>query len=174
MSFRIVRTTHLTPHERDELLALCRAAYDEELADYLDAAGPGVHLLGRLDDRLVSHVMLVERALQPEGLPPLRTGYVELVATHPELQGRGYASTLMREVPALLAPFELGALAPSDPAFYARFGWEEWTGPLAVRTPRGVEPTPDEALMILRLPQSPASLDVTRGASIEWRRGEVW
>ncbi len=117
MSFRIVRTTHLTPHERDELLALCRAAYDEELADYLDAAGPGVHLLGRLDDRLVSHVMLVERALQPEGLPPLRTGYVELVATHPELQGRGYASTLMREVPALLAPFELGALAPSDPAF---------------------------------------------------------
>lgn len=133
-----------------------------------------MHLLGRVDGRLVSHLMLVERALQPEGHPPLRTAYVELVATHPAAQRRGHASTLLRALPPLMTDFELGGLSPSEAGFYARLGWEPWTGPLSVRTSDGLEPTPDEELMVLRLPRTPPTLDLARGISVEWRRGEVW
>ncbi len=174
VDIQVSHSASLPTSERDEILSLCRVAYDEDLDAYLEAIGPGEHLLGRVDGRLVSHVMLVSRALQPEGYPPLRTGYVELVATHPSVQGRGYASTLMRALPARMDGFQLGGLSPSDPAFYARLGWEEWTGPLAVRTERGLEPTPDEGLMVLRLPQSPPALDLSRRISIEWREGEIW
>lgn len=174
MKVEILQSAALSPIERDEILALCRAAYDEDLDSYLAALGPGMHLLGRVDGRLVSHLMLVSRALQPDGHPPLRTGYVELVATHPTVQGRGYASTLLRALPAQMREFELGGLSPSDSAFYARLGWERWTGPLTVRTERGLESTPDEELMVLRLPHSPPTLELSRRISIEWRQGEIW
>lgn len=118
--------------------------------------------------------MLVARTLMTDGLPPLDTAYVELVATAPEAQRRGYARTLLRHLVTAMLGFDIGALSPSDPAFYAPLGWEEWRGPLATRTSAGVMPTPDEAVMILRLPRTPGSLDVWQPLSVEWRPGEVW
>ncbi len=174
MNVQTIRTEALSSRERAEILALCQAAYDEALGDYLVAAGLGVHLLGRVEEQLVAHVMLVERALQPAGLPPLRTGYVELVATHPFMQRRGYASTLLRALPPLMHEYDIGALSPSDAVFYARLGWELWTGPLSVRTSEGLAPTPDERVMVLRLPSTPVALDLANALSIEWRPGEVW
>lgn len=170
----VVHSPALTPAARDEVLALCRAAFDEDLGETLAQLGPGVHLLGRVDGRLASHLMIVPRELQPEGQPPLRTGYVELVATHPSVQRRGLASALLHRVPALLASYDIGGLSPSDAGFYARLGWERWTGPLAVRTARGLEATPDEELMILRLSGTPPALDLAQRISVEWRPGEVW
>jgi aminoglycoside 2'-N-acetyltransferase I len=69
---------------------------------------------------------------------------------------------------------EIGALSPSAEAFYERLGWETWSGPLVVRTATGTEDTPDETVMILRLPQTPATLDVTAPLAVDWRPGEVW
>lgn len=171
---RTVHSADLSPVERDEVLALCRAAYHEDLADYYAAVAPGVHTLGRVDGRLVAHLLLVHRSLQPEGHPPLSTAYVELVATHPSMQRRGYASALLRTLPAQMEGYQLGGLSPFDDGFYARLGWERWTGPLAVRTERGLVSTPDEELMVLRLPRSPRTLDTSRGISIEWRPGVIW
>lgn len=55
----------------------------------------------------------------------------------------------------------------------ARLGWETWRGPLFIRTADGLLPTPDEDVMIRRLPRTPA-LDVTQSLSAEWRQGELW
>ncbi len=160
--------------DRDALVGLCSEAYDEPFAQYFADIGPGVHLLGRVDGELVSHVMWVSRTLHVQGLGSLQTAYVEAVATLPAVQGRGYASALMRAAPDHLAAFDLAALSPSDHAWYARFGWETWHGPLSCWH-HGVEvATPDEELMVLRLPHTPAALDVRAAIACDWRPGEVW
>ena len=37
-----------------------------------------------------------------------------------------------------------------------------------------LQPTPDETVMILRLPRTPPDLDLDAPLSAEWRRGELW
>lgn len=154
--------------------ALCRAAYGEELEGDLRSMRPLGHVLGWLDGELVSHACWVERALAPGAHAPLRTAYVEAVATAPAHQGRGFASELLRRLATeVRGEFELAALAPSDAAFYARLGWESWRGPLAIRTDGGVMATPGEEVMVMRLPRTPA-IDLASSLTAEWRPGELW
>lgn len=169
-----VHTHELSAEARRELLLLCAEAYEEDLTPYLEWIGDGLHLIGREASAMVSHLMIVERALQPAQAPVLRTGYIELVATPPRWQGRGYASRLLREAITDLTHFELAALSPSDEAFYARLGWERWRGPLSVRRGNTVEPTLDEEIMVRRTPSTPPWLTLDMPLSCEWREGEIW
>ena len=164
-----------TPAEREELLALCERAYDEEFGDYFEVIGQPTHVFARVAGVLVAHACWVTRWLQPDDKPLLRTAYVECVATEPALQGRGYASAVMRRVVAEVAGYDIAALSPTKPDFYARLGWEMWRGPLLIRTETDVEPAPaGEACMIYGLPKTPP-LDLGDPLSIEWRPGgEVW
>jgi hypothetical protein len=143
------------------------------MASYFKAIGPGEHLLAWLGDQLVSHLMWVTRTLEPGAGPPLRTAYVELVATPPAFQRQGYASSLLENFPAQVTDFDLAALSPASENLYVRLGWTYWQGPLYVRTGGRLEATPGEEVMILRLPSTP-SLDTSLPLSIEWRPGEVW
>jgi GNAT superfamily N-acetyltransferase len=174
MQVEIVESAALTAAQHDAIVSLCTQAYEEPFAPYLTDIGPGVHLLGLVDGQLVSHAMWVPRALCLDGDCALQTAYVEAVATLPAEQGKGYATHLMRAVPALLDAFDLAVLSPSDDAWYARLGWELWRGPLSVREQGAVVPTPDEEVMILRLPRTPAALDVRTPLACDWRPGEVW
>ena len=125
---------------------------------------------------LVSHAAWVTRWLQvgiDENAPLLRTAYVEGVASAPHQQGKGYASATMRYLATQVQGFDLAALSPSDPAFYARLGWELWLGPLFIRTGQTLLPTADDQVMILRLSHTPP-LDLTQPLSAEWRPGELW
>jgi GNAT superfamily N-acetyltransferase len=158
---------------RTAIVTLCDGAYGEPLAWYFDDIGPGEHLIGWQDGRVVSHLMWVRRELQPAGGNPLRTAYVELVATAPDAQGRGYATRLLEAFPTFVESYDLAALSPATEHLYARLGWRFWRGPLSIRTDAGLVPTPDEQIMILRLPRTPP-LDDTAPLSAEWRPGEVW
>ncbi|MBM7844133.1 GNAT family N-acetyltransferase [Herpetosiphon giganteus] len=172
LSLQICKSADLTPDVGQAILAMCSLAYDEDFAPYLNYANP-VHVLGWLGSELVSHAMWVERWLQIGDEAPRRTAYIEAVATHPDYQKRGYASHVLRHLVTAIDDFALAALSPSDAAFYQRLGWELWRGPLAMRTEQGVEPTPDEEVMILRLPKT-GPLDLAAPISVEWREGEVW
>jgi Predicted acetyltransferase involved in intracellular survival and related acetyltransferases len=131
-------------------------------------------VLGRFDGHLVSHALWVTRYLQAGHGPLLRTAYVEAVATDPDYQRRGFATAVMQRLAAEVKDFELAALSPSDPAFYARLGWQLWRGPLFIRTEDGLLASPDEEqVMILRLPRTPL-LDLDMPLSAEWRQGELW
>ncbi|MCI0440555.1 MAG: GNAT family N-acetyltransferase [Chloroflexi bacterium] len=143
------------------------------MAPYLLAIGPGEHLLGSHAGLLVSHLMWVTRWLQPAGMQPLRTAYVELVATAPEHQRQGYATRLLEAFPSLVQDYDVAALAPTTERLYARLGWRFWQGPLAVRREGKLMPTPAERVMFLHLPRTPA-LDDMRTLSVEWRPGELW
>jgi aminoglycoside 2'-N-acetyltransferase I len=98
---------------------------------------------------------------------------VEFVATDPAYQGRGYASSVLRQLAYAIADFDLGGLCPSDPNFYARLGWVLWGGPLSIRSPEGLMPTPNEWVMVLPLPKTPP-LNLQSPLSAEWRAGELW
>lgn len=173
-SLEVVPSAALPPAARAEVVALCSAAYEEDFAVPLALVGPGVHVLGRAAGELVAHAMWVDRTLAPAGLPPLRTAYVEAVATAAAHRRRGYATAVLRGLAAAIRGYDLGALSPSDRGFYARLGWEPWRGPLSVRAGGRDEPTPGEEVMVLRLPGTPAGLDPSGPLAVDWRPGEVW
>lgn len=175
MQIQYVATEALSSNDLSEILAMNMAAYEEDLAPYLRDCGPGLHVLGRVSGALVTHALIVDRQLQIAGNTPLHAAYIELVATDPPHQGKGYASTLLRALVSQLTNHEIAGLSPSAASFYARLGWERWRGPLLVRTESGLESSPeDEEVMILRLPRTPADLDLDAPLSVEWRPGEVW
>lgn len=156
------------------IVAMCELAYEEPLSALFASYGPGTHLIGRRDGLVVSHLMWVTRWLQPAGMAPLRTAYIEMVASHPAHQGQGYATRLMKQVPGWLEnAFELAALCPADTSLYSRLDWVFWRGPLYVRLDGRLLPTPDERVMILPLDKTPA-LNLDAGLSAEWRTGELW
>jgi aminoglycoside 2'-N-acetyltransferase I len=177
---REVVTGDLTNAEIDEIRALLFAAFvDDEHGgftedDWQHSIG-GTHFILTSDGRIVCHASVVKRELHVAGTP-LQTGYVEAVATAPDVQGLGYGSAVMRSVNEhVTANFELGALGTGSQAFYERLGWQIWRGPSFVRTGRGEERTADEDGYILVLPTatSPA-LDLSAPISCEWREGDVW
>jgi GNAT superfamily N-acetyltransferase len=163
----------LGPGMSAALRMLCDAAYNADMGPNLRDIGPGEHLLGLVNGVLVSHLMWVTRWLQPGESPPLRTAYVEMVATAPHAQRRGYASALLEYFVPQVGDYQLAALSPATPNLYARLGWTFWRGSLTVRHETRVLPAPEERVMILPLLLTPA-LDLDLPLSIEWRPGEVW
>ena len=111
----------LTPKLTHALHDLCDAAYETPTAPFFESLGPGEHLLGFQDRVLVSHLMWVTRWLQPEGGRALRTCYVEMVATAPAAQRRGYASALLERFVTCVGDYDLGALScPQSEAGFDR------------------------------------------------------
>jgi aminoglycoside 2'-N-acetyltransferase I len=175
LEIHVRSSAELSAQARDEILALCDRAYGEDLRPAFDAFVEPVHVLAIVEGTIVSHALWVTRWLVPRGSTPLRTAYVEAVATDPVHVRRGFASAVMRTLVSRVATFQLAALCPSDrgQALYSRLRWERWIGPLSVRQNAGVIETPEESVMIYRLPWSPA-LDLTEPLSAEWRPGELW
>lgn len=179
MHLRRVTTGELTAAEIEAVRAILWAAFgdDPEGAftehDWEHALG-GTHVVADIAGRIVAHASVVPRDLHVAGRP-LRTGYVEAVAVEPGRQGSGIGTAVMREVAALVAPYELGALATGHHRFYERLGWRTWRGPLSVRVASGELPTPgeDASLMVLTTESTPP-LDLDAPISCEWRPGDVW
>ncbi len=143
-------------------------------ADWDHALG-GVHVLLEVDGGIVAHASVVERELHVDGRP-LRTGYVEAVATAPARQGEGFGTRVMADIGVIIrSQYELGALGTGRHEFYQRLGWQTWLGPSSVRLSAGDRPTPDDDsyIMVLRTPTSPF-LDLAARISCEWRPGDVW
>lgn len=182
MATRIRRlsTGELTSAEASATRALMDIAFgdDEEERftdeDWAHGLG-GVHVVLDIDGVIAAHAAVVERAIHVAGRP-VRTGYVESVATAPERQGIGLGTLVMEAAGAIIRDrFELGVLGTGSHHFYERLGWETWRGPAFVRMPDGDRRTPDEEgyLLILRTPATPP-IDLAASISCESRPGDVW
>jgi aminoglycoside 2'-N-acetyltransferase I len=176
---RRIPTRELTDSEVRAVRRLLWAAFppgDEGFAeeDWQHATG-GLHFILELDGEIVAHASVVERELHVGGRP-VRTGYVEAVATDPDRQGKGLGTQVMRDVTSYIEErFELGALGTGSHHFYERLGWLTWRGPTCVRTGAGTRRTPGEDgyILVLPTPSSP-TLDLEASISCDWRPGEVW
>jgi aminoglycoside 2'-N-acetyltransferase I len=174
---RTARTAALSPAELHRLRAFLDTAFDGRFGDddWAAALG-GAHVLATVGGELAGHGSVVVRELTA-GDRPLRTGYVEAVATAPPMRRRGIGGAVMAEVERLVTEdFELGALSSSRMAvgFYAARGWERWTGAVAGRTPEGVVDCPGEAVFVLPTPRTPPGLDGAGRLVCDWRTGDLW
>jgi aminoglycoside 2'-N-acetyltransferase I len=178
-TIRRATSDELTGEELAALHALFDASWpdadDRFTQDDFDHAMGGVHFLIEADGAIVSHASVVERRLEAGGVP-LRTGYVEGVATLPGHRGLGHATAVMQAAGRHIdETFELGALGTEIHAFYGRLGWVVWEGPTFVRTEDGLVPTPEEdGYVLFRLTPSSPTLDPSAPISCEWRSGDVW
>ena len=179
LALRRVASAELTDAETAEIRDLVREAYAGDGEGFTQAywqhAIGGEHFLLEKAGSLVAHAAVVARELHADG-SPIRTGYVEAVATHPDRQREGHGRRLMRAVNEHIRDtYPLGALSAAAPDFYARLGWEQWLGPTGVRTEDGDVRTPDDDgdIMILTTPSSP-SIDRRGVLTCPWRPGDVW
>lgn len=173
LRIEVVPGARLTKARRAAVYAVLARAYEEDLEPLYRTLVDPIHVLASLGDELVGHAIWVTRWLQPGTLPPLRSAYIEGVATAPEMERRGIATAVMRFLQSRIVDYQLGGLSPATPLLYRRLGWEEWRGALAIRTEHGLLATPGEELMILRLPSTPP-LELDEPMTAEWRPGELW
>ena len=171
------RTADLDDTQREAIIRLCVEAHQELDFENLFAYLPpdGLHVMGNLDARLVSHAVVTTRWMQPEGHPILKSAYVDAVSTASDVQRHGYGSAVMRHLAnAISADYEIAGLETDRVHFYAQVGWEEWRGTLAGHEENGeLTFTPDQqGIMILRLPKTPA-LNLDGLLTIEVS-GRIW
>lgn len=159
-----------------EARLLCDRAFDGDFsdADWNHALG-GWHAIVTVDGDIVAHGAVVTRQLLV-GDRPIRTGYVEAVATDPDRQRTGHGTAVMRELGAIIeVAYDLGALATSSHRFYERLGWERWRGPTYVDDGQHRIRTQDEdnGIMVLRFGPS-LGVDRTDAIACEARPGDDW
>jgi aminoglycoside 2'-N-acetyltransferase I len=166
--------TELSDGERDALKALTAAVYPPEVL----ATSPGRAfqwapaqwsvLVWTVEDRLIAHVGIVTRKGTLDGVP-VKIGGIGGVKTHPQAQGRGYASTALRRAAIALhddhhVAFSLLVCQAHLLPFYGRLGWLLFPGRLIVEQPGGpivftinrpmvlpgLRPAPQEGVIDLR------------------------
>ena len=178
-TLRRLATEQLTPADISAIRQLLWAAFEPDdegftEQDWEHALG-GVHFVLDLDGEIVTHAAVVEREIRVGGLP-LKTGYVEAVATADRRQGQGFGTRVMEDVTSFIRErFQLGVLGTGRHHFYERLGWQTWTGPSCVRTAAGLLPTPEDDgyILVLPTPSSPP-LDLSAPIECDWRPGDVW
>ena len=117
VQLRRLATGDLTAPESAAIRAMLDAAFgadeDERFGDddWQHGLG-GVHFVLEVDGRIVAHASVVERELHV-GDRPLRTGYVEAVATAPDRQGEGFGSIVMIDA-TYVHPRDVRARRPRD------------------------------------------------------------
>lgn len=176
MNIVVAKTEEIDAGMREQVIRLCIAAHNEPSFTYLFEWVPagGLHVMATLNGEVVGHAMATTRWLQPEGLPMLRTAYVDAVSTAPALQGQGIGSAVMRYLIEQLAGYEVACLETDRPAFYERLGWQRWRGRKAGRDGERLVMTPDEQIvMVYALVQTPA-LNLADLLTIECQPGRIW
>jgi len=175
MDIRVTPASAMPANSREAILDLLERAYGEDLRPLYATLVDPVHVVGMLGGAPVSHALWVTRWLSVDDGPPLRTAYVESVATDPLHRRRGHASRIMRALVKEIGDYPLAALCASDEGepLYAAVGWERWRGPLFIRADPKPIATPHEVVMIHRTAHTPP-IDLAGRLSAEWRPGELW
>jgi aminoglycoside 2'-N-acetyltransferase I len=180
-TLRQVKSNQLTDAEVARLQELMHDAFEGDehggfdKEDWRHALG-GTHFVLESDGSIVSHASVVTREIHVDGVP-LRTAYVEAVATDPARQRHGLGTQVMRAVNDFIneGEWQLAALGTGSQGFYERLGWRVWRGPSFVRTHQGDVATSDEdGYIMFRLTPRTPSLREGAPISCEWRPGDVW
>jgi predicted GNAT family N-acyltransferase len=147
MHLTLKPVTNLSAKERDALKALTAAVYPPEVL----ASSPGQSLqwasaqwsvlVWNTAGQLIAHVGIVTREGTLDGVP-VNIGGIGGVKTHPQAQGRGYASAALRRAAAILhddhnVAFALLVCQEHLLPFYGRLGWRPFLGRLIVEQASG-------------------------------------
>lgn len=77
-----------------------------------------MHIVGILNDNIVSHALWTDRVFTINGNFTVKTAYVEYVTTDYQMRGKGLDSQLLRYLTDVLTTldYELAALQPEEEA----------------------------------------------------------
>ena len=173
---KTARMGDLDSATRKAIVDLCVDAHkDSEFYNLFGYLRPDyVHVLAYREADLLGHAVISTRWIQPEGLPILRSAYIDAVSVATAEQGKGIGKSLMQHLASVISDYEIAGLETGVPAFYESVGWELWRGALAGRSTNGLIPTPDQTgVMILRLPKTPA-LNLDGLLTIEDQIARIW
>jgi aminoglycoside 2'-N-acetyltransferase I len=164
MQVRVRQRGDFTPRELGDLLHWLEDAYDDGpwREQHWDEIGPGPHIVAEgTAGELLAHACIAWVPIRI-GETTLDTGYLEDVATRPDLRGRGLGSAVVEAAhPLIEANAEIGFLATGSPRFYERLGWVTWLGASSVTELDGsVTSTPEEDgnIMALFVPATPRGI----------------
>jgi aminoglycoside 2'-N-acetyltransferase I len=176
VALTLVHTAHLSPVARRAARSLVEHAFAGDFGDDdWDHALGGLHALVHDGGTLVAHGALVQRRVLHGGRT-LRAGYVEAVAVHPGLRRRGYASSVMAALEAVVRDaYDIGALSATDDGalLYRARGWQPWRGTTWALTPSGRMRTPEDDDAVFVLPAG-AAPDLLGELTCDWRDGDLW
>ena len=165
----------MPPEKRREVLDMCNAAYGQPFDGLFDMLPPdGMHVMGRIDDKLVAHLVITDRWLKIEGGAQLKTAYIDAVATLPEHRRQGYAGELIKRAVALCAQrYDVIGLATDKPELYARYGFAKWKGRQFIEKECavGTELSPEQNNLMLRVSNMALISDWSKTMTANWRPG---
>ena len=180
MQFKIIAAQDLDKNQRHQIAELCFSAFDEDPWSQYTFMQKAIHVVGILDNQIVSHALWTDRSFTINGSVSVKTAYVEYVTTNYEMRGKGLASQLLRYLADVLTHLEYGlaALQPEDEAFYKKLGWTTWWGDLYIKQDASTYLTDDYEIMLYPLSIHMKDLLSHRSEDdsicAEWREGEVW
>jgi aminoglycoside 2'-N-acetyltransferase I len=174
LDIEVKKNRDLSEKELADIIDLCSRAFHTDYRLFLNTFPDSTHVLGHLENTLVSHALWITRWLQVGDSPLMRTAYIEGVATDESYRKRGFATAVMKKLAEEITNFEIAGLCTGLPDFYSPLGWEVWKGTLFSRKDDELIPSREGAsVMVLALPNTP-ELDFTASLSVEWREGELW
>ncbi|MDV4266065.1 GNAT family N-acetyltransferase [Acinetobacter seifertii] len=180
MQFKIIAAQDLDKNQRHQIAELCFSAFDEDPWSQYAFMQKAIHVVGILDNQIVSHALWTDRAFTINGSSDVKTAYVEYVTTDYTMRGKGLASQLLKHLVEALTDLEYGlaALQPEDEAFYKKLGWTTWWGDLYIKQDTSTYLTDDYEIMLYPLSNYIKDLlsHCSEDDSIcaEWREGEPW
>ncbi|WP_454667605.1 GNAT family N-acetyltransferase [Acinetobacter calcoaceticus] len=180
MQFKIIAAQDLNTQQRQQIAELCFAAFDEDPWSQYTFMQNAVHIVGILDDNIVSHVLWTDRVFTINGSFSVKTAYVEYVTTDYQVRGKGLASQLLRYLTDILTTldYELVALQPEDGAFYKKLDWIPWRGNLYIKQGASTYLTDDNQIMLFplsaNLKERLSQHSEENTICADWREGELW
>lgn len=130
----------LTLEEEDEIYKLLAAAFEADISTWTWTPEDW-RVLVRVDNRIVSHVSIVERTCLVKG-QSVKVGGVGGVGTLPERRGQGLASLAMKQTADFLInqlKVDFGVLLCGNDLvpYYQRLGWRMIDDPVFFEEPAG-------------------------------------
>ena len=180
MQFKIIAAHDLNKQQQQQIAKLCFAAFDEDPWSQYTFMQNAVHIVGILEDNIVSHALWTDRIFTLKDGITVKTAYIEYVTTDGKMRGKGLASQLLRYLIDTLTTldYELAALQPEDEIFYKRLGWLSWWGNLYIKQDASTYLTDDYEIMLYPLSTKLKDLLLLRldddTICADWREGELW
>jgi aminoglycoside 2'-N-acetyltransferase I len=124
---------NLSQPEQDEVYQLLTVVFEADISQWTWSQDD-YRLLVRIDNRILSHVAIIERTCLVNE-HPVKVGGVGGVGTHPEWRGQGLASLAMRQTAEFMKnqlKVEYGVLfcANEMVPYYQRLGWRMIDAPV--------------------------------------------